>query len=54
LLFTQGIPPNNMSQVVAKGAGGSRDGSVVWNFPVEATFKSTNPHGWPRVVVSVR
>ena len=25
----------------------------VWNFPVDVTFKSTNPHGWPRLVVTV-
>ncbi|XP_019615024.1 PREDICTED: B9 domain-containing protein 1-like [Branchiostoma belcheri] len=24
----------------------------VWNFPLEVTFKSTNPHGWPQLVVS--
>ncbi|XP_063790953.1 B9 domain-containing protein 1 isoform X1 [Pseudophryne corroboree] len=27
--------------------------SVVWNFPIEITFKSTNPFGWPQIVVSV-
>ena len=26
---------------------------VVWNFPLDVTFKSTNVHGWPRVAVSV-
>ena len=25
----------------------------VWNFPVEATFKSTNVYGWPQLVLSV-
>lgn len=25
----------------------------VWNFPVDVTFKSTNPHGWPRLIVTV-
>ncbi|UXI16679.1 Protein FAM49B [Sarcoptes scabiei] len=25
----------------------------VWNLPFEATFKSTNPFGWPQIVVSV-
>ncbi|XP_063236197.1 B9 domain-containing protein 1 [Bacillus rossius redtenbacheri] len=24
-----------------------------WNFPLEITFKSTNPHGWPQLIVSV-
>lgn len=23
----------------------------VWNFPIDVTFKSTNPHGWPQLVV---
>jgi len=25
----------------------------VWNFPIDVTFKATNPHGWPRIVVAV-
>ncbi|XP_064406936.1 B9 domain-containing protein 1-like isoform X2 [Halichondria panicea] len=25
----------------------------VWNFPIDVTFKSTNPFGWPQIVVSV-
>ncbi|XP_034253974.1 B9 domain-containing protein 1 isoform X2 [Thrips palmi] len=24
----------------------------VWNFPLEITFKSTNPFGWPQLIVS--
>ncbi|KAL0101761.1 hypothetical protein PUN28_019115 [Cardiocondyla obscurior] len=26
---------------------------VVWNFPLEITFKSTNPHGWPQLIMSI-
>ncbi len=26
---------------------------IVWNFPIEISFQSTNPHGWPRLVLSV-
>ncbi|CAL8287524.1 unnamed protein product [Boreogadus saida] len=26
---------------------------LIWNFPLEITFKSTNPSGWPQIVVSV-
>jgi B9 domain-containing protein 1 len=37
--------------VVAKGS--SSDSSVVWNFPLDVTFKATNAHGWPRLVLSV-
>ncbi|XP_013789884.1 B9 domain-containing protein 1-like [Limulus polyphemus] len=25
----------------------------VWNFPLDITFKSTNPFGWPQIVISV-
>ncbi|XP_064080437.1 B9 domain-containing protein 1-like [Macrobrachium nipponense] len=25
----------------------------VWNFPLDITFKSTNPYGWPQLVLSV-
>ncbi|XP_013388568.1 B9 domain-containing protein 1 [Lingula anatina] len=25
----------------------------VWNFPLDVTFKSTNPYGWPQLVLSV-
>jgi B9 domain-containing protein 1 len=24
-----------------------------WNFPIEITFKSTNPYGWPKIVLSI-
>ncbi|XP_053936676.1 B9 domain-containing protein 1 isoform X1 [Cuculus canorus] len=27
--------------------------TIVWNFPIDITFKSTNPFGWPQIVVSV-
>ena len=46
----QGID-QGFSQVARKGTSG--DSSVVWNFPVDVTFKSTNPFGWPRIVISV-
>ncbi|XP_054271875.1 B9 domain-containing protein 1 [Macrosteles quadrilineatus] len=26
---------------------------VVWNYPFEITFKSTNPFGWPQLILSV-
>lgn len=42
---------HGFSQVALKGS--SSDASVVWNLPVDVTFKSTNPQGWPRLVVSV-
>jgi B9 domain-containing protein 1 len=39
------------SQVAAKGA--SSDGSLVWNLPLDVTFRSTSAHGWPRLALSV-
>ena len=27
--------------------------TAVWNFPINATFTSTNIHGWPRLVVTI-
>uniref|UniRef100_A0A7S0QX76 B9 domain-containing protein 1 n=1 Tax=Pyramimonas obovata TaxID=1411642 RepID=A0A7S0QX76_9CHLO len=29
------------------------DGHLVWNFPLDVTFKSTNAFGWPQLVLSV-
>ncbi|CAM9458357.1 unnamed protein product, partial [Ectocarpus fasciculatus] len=37
---------------IAQRAGG-QDTSVVWNFPIDVTFKSTNAFGWPRIALSV-
>ncbi|CAJ0915141.1 unnamed protein product [Ranitomeya imitator] len=40
-----------ISQIASKNRAVTQ--SVVWNFPVEITFKSTNPFGWPQIVISV-
>eukprot|EP00798_Chlamydomonas_sp_ICE-L_P009952 gene9952-7824_t len=29
------------------------DKLLVWNFPIDVTFKATNAFGWPQLVVSV-
>ena len=26
---------------------------IVWNFPIDITFQSTNVHGWPRMAITV-
>ncbi|XP_058797819.1 B9 domain-containing protein 1 isoform X2 [Phymastichus coffea] len=26
---------------------------AVWNFPLDVAFKSTNPHGWPQLLLSI-
>lgn len=38
---------------IAQRAGG-HDTAVVWNFPIDVTFKTTNAFGWPRIALSVR
>ncbi|XP_075998875.1 B9 domain-containing protein 1 [Genypterus blacodes] len=40
-----------ISQITCKGKPSSH--KLIWNFPLEITFKSTNPSGWPQIVVSV-
>ncbi|XP_023702106.1 B9 domain-containing protein 1 isoform X3 [Cryptotermes secundus] len=49
-VVTSGLE-EGISQIVKR----SRDERqlFVWNFPLDVTFKSTNPHGWPQLVVSV-
>lgn len=46
----QGVD-KGISQIAAKMEG--EDTSVVWNFPIDISFKATNAYGWPRLVVSV-
>ncbi|XP_034749167.1 B9 domain-containing protein 1 isoform X2 [Etheostoma cragini] len=40
-----------ITQITCKGSESSH--KLIWNFPLETTFKSTNPSGWPQLVVSV-
>jgi B9 domain-containing protein 1 len=40
-----------LTQIAQKANGG--DTRIVWNFPIDLTFKSTNAFGWPRLVLSV-
>ncbi|MED6291610.1 B9 domain-containing protein 1 [Characodon lateralis] len=39
-----------ITQITSKSIQSHR---LIWNFPLETTFKSTNPSGWPQLVVSV-
>ncbi|OQR82479.1 hypothetical protein ACHHYP_15963 [Achlya hypogyna] len=41
---------SGLSQIGYRGPAG-RD--IVLNFPLDMTFKTTNPYGWPRLVLSV-
>lgn len=48
-VITSGLE-EGISQIAKK----SLDNQLfVWNFPLDITFKSTNPFGWPRIVLSV-
>eukprot|EP00879_Flechtneria_rotunda_P033352 GHRR01036931.1.p1 GENE.GHRR01036931.1~~GHRR01036931.1.p1 ORF type:complete len:167 (+),score=40.28 GHRR01036931.1:428-928(+) len=40
-----------MLMIILMLAGPSR--VLVWNFPLDVTYKSTNPFGWPQLVVSI-
>jgi B9 domain-containing protein 1 len=46
-----------MTQIGRQGVLGSNNedwgNEIVWNFPIDISFQSTNPHGWPRLVVSI-
>jgi hypothetical protein len=42
---------SGITQVASLAGGG--DTSLVWNFPLDLTFKSTNVHGWPQLVLAV-
>lgn len=48
----QGVD-HGYSQIAQRGASSGLNKSVVWNFPIDVTWKSTNPHGWPRLIISV-
>eukprot|EP00762_Andalucia_godoyi_P003217 ANDGO_01117.mRNA.1 hypothetical protein len=34
-------------------SSGGPDPAFIFNFPIEVTFRSTNPHGWPQLIVTV-
>mmetsp|Transcript_7099 Transcript_7099/g.27212 ORF Transcript_7099/g.27212 Transcript_7099/m.27212 type:complete len:250 (-) Transcript_7099:27-776(-) len=44
-------PDTGLSQIARRGGG--PDTSLIWNFPIDITFRSTNPFGWPRIAISV-
>lgn len=40
-----------ITQIASKGIEGGTN--VVWNFPVDITFRSFTAYGWPRMCISV-
>nr|CAH0111383.1 unnamed protein product [Daphnia galeata] len=49
-IFCHGIE-EGLSQLAIQKSSGGRE--LVWNFPLQSSWKSTNPHGWPRLIVSL-
>ena len=45
----QGVD-TGFSQIAQRGAAGEE--TLVWNFPLDVSFKATNAFGWPRLVLS--
>lgn len=41
-----------LSQIARRNPSNPND-RLVWNFPIDISFKTTNVYGWPRVAVSV-
>ena len=42
---------SGMTQIA--GRAGAHRPIFTWNFPLEIAFKSTNPYGWPKLVMTV-
>jgi B9 domain-containing protein 1 len=45
-------PDVGISQVSCKSPADPTE-KIVWNFPIDLTFESTNVFGWPRIAISV-
>ena len=45
------------SQIATQGVVSTNDDDggnvIVWNFPIEISFQSSNPQGWPRLALSI-
>jgi len=48
-VVTSGIE-EGISQITRKSSDERQ--VFIWNFPIEVTYKSTNPFGWPQLVIS--
>ncbi|XP_014285990.1 B9 domain-containing protein 1 [Halyomorpha halys] len=48
--ITSGLE-EGISQVAKRSDNG--DELFIWNFPIEISFKGTNPYGWPQLILSV-
>eukprot|EP01039_Chlorochromonas_danica_P005489 gene5489-6044_t len=44
---------NGLSQTACRNNLSPDSNEVIWNFPVDLTFRATNVHGWPRMAISV-
>lgn len=50
---TEGISQIANSRRAIKNADEEKGSLLVWNFPIEISFQSTNTYGWPRLCLSV-
>jgi len=50
LLCGQGLE-SGISQTAQRSSG--EEDAFNWNYPIDITFRSTNVHGWPQIVLSV-
>lgn len=48
-VITTGLE-EGITQITKKSQDGRQ--IFVWNFPLDITWKTTNPHGWPQIVIS--
>lgn len=43
---------HGVSQISRKSSG-DLDEVFIWNYPLDITFRSSNVHGWPQIVIGV-
>jgi len=43
---------SGITQIARRSNGRDRE-NIVWNFPIDVAFKSTNAYGWPRIAIGV-
>mmetsp|Transcript_6035 Transcript_6035/g.10898 ORF Transcript_6035/g.10898 Transcript_6035/m.10898 type:complete len:199 (-) Transcript_6035:207-803(-) len=48
--FIDGLE-DGLTQVTRRSTGA--DDSLVWNFPIDLTYNSTNVFGWPQIILTV-
>lgn len=52
IMFMLQGPDTGLSQTARKSVMMHGEDGVVWNFPIDISFRATNVHGWPRLALS--